>query len=107
MKYKTKRIPFELKDFDEETGVFTGYAAGDLIESGAFAKTLEENKGRVKICWQHDPYNPIGKSIEMREDKKGLFVKGQISDTSLGKDVKILMKDGVINEYSKSTESQT
>ncbi|TDX53246.1 HK97 family phage prohead protease [Orenia marismortui] len=84
MQYKTKRVSFELKDFDEEAGVFT--------------KTLEENKGRVKICWQYDPYRPIGKAIEIREDKKGLFVKGQISDTSLGKDVKILMKDGVIND---------
>lgn len=108
LEYKTKRVPFELKDFNEETGVFTGYAAvfgnvdagGDLIQPGAFAKTLKENKDRVKICWQHDPYSPIGRPIEMKEDKKGLFVKGQISDTSLGKDVKVLMKDGVINELS-------
>ncbi|PRX16664.1 hypothetical protein BX659_1623 [Orenia metallireducens] len=108
MKYKTKRVHFELKDFDQETGIFTGYAAvfsnvdagGDLIQPGAFTKTLKNNKDRIKICWQHDPYSPIGKPLEMREDKKGLFVKGQISDTSLGKDVKILMKDGVINELS-------
>ncbi|WP_408955818.1 HK97 family phage prohead protease [Natroniella sp. ANB-PHB2] len=108
MQYKTKRVPFELKDFDQETGVFTGYAAvfgnvdagGDSIQAGAFSKTLKENKDRIKICWQHDPYSPIGKPIEMKEDKKGLYVKGQISDTSLGNDVKILMKDGVINELS-------
>ncbi|PRX17220.1 prohead peptidase [Orenia metallireducens] len=108
MQYKTKRVPFELKDFDQKTGIFTGYAAvfgnvdagGDLIQPGAFTKTLKDNKDRIKICWQHDPYSPIGKPLEMREDKKGLFVKGQISDTSLGKDVKILMKDGVINELS-------
>ncbi|WP_051412186.1 HK97 family phage prohead protease [Halonatronum saccharophilum] len=108
MQYKTKRVPFELKDFDQETGIFTGYAAvfgnvdagGDLIQAGAFSKTLKDEKDRIKICWQHDPYSPIGKPIEMSEDKKGLFVKGQISDTSLGKDVKILMKDGVINELS-------
>ncbi|PRX16932.1 prohead peptidase [Orenia metallireducens] len=108
MQYKTKRVPFELKNFDQETGIFTGYAAvfgnvddgGDLIQPGAFTKTLKHNKDRIKICWQHDPYSPIGKPIEMKEDKKGLFVKGQISNTSLGKDVKILLKDGVINELS-------
>ena len=36
----------------------------------------------------------------MREDDKGLYIKARISDTSLGKDVKVLLKDGVLNELS-------
>lgn len=105
---ETKQIPFEIKEFDEETGIFEGYAAvfnnvddgGDLIEPGAFTKTLQENGHRIKICYQHDPYNPIGKPLEIRQDEVGLFVKGKISDTSTGKDVKVLLKDRVINELS-------
>lgn len=46
-------------------------------------------------CWL-----PIGKPIELREDEKGLFLKAKISDTSMGKDIKTLLKDGVLNELS-------
>ena len=105
---ETKELPFSLKSFDEETGIFEGYASvfgnvddgGDRMLKGAFTKTLREDLDRIKTCYQHDPYDPIGKPLEMREDDIGLYVKGKISDTSTGKDVKILLKDKVINELS-------
>jgi HK97 family phage prohead protease len=102
-----KSFPFESKvDLDKNT--FEGYAAvfgnidshEDIIEHGAFTKTLQEMGNRIKILWQHDPYNPIGLPMQMAEDSKGLFVKGKISQTTQGKDALILMKDGVINELS-------
>lgn len=103
-----KVVPFEVKEVDVEQGVFEGYAAvfgniddgGDVIEKGAFAKTLMERGQRVKICWQHDPREPIGKPLEMREDERGLYVKAKISLTQRGRDALTLLRDGVVNELS-------
>lgn len=102
---EVKNFNFEVKATENNT--FEGYAAvfrnvdsyRDVIEPGAFTKTIQESK-RVKILWQHDPYNVIGKPTHMEEDNHGLFVKGQISETSLGRDVVQLLKDGVIDELS-------
>jgi len=110
MKQEHKTVSFEIKEVDEETGVFTGYAAtfskkpdsyGDIIEPGAFAKTLKEAGNRVKILWNHNTLEPIGKPDELLEDDKGLLVKGKLSlGVQRAKEVLSLMKDGVITEMS-------
>lgn len=84
MKYKS--FPFDLKETttDEEYFYFEGYAAvfnnvdrgGDRILPGAFKESLVGIP--VKILWQHDSSNPIGIPVEMREDDKGLFVRGKL-----------------------------
>lgn len=93
----------------DESGEFSGYAAvfgnkdsgGDVIEKGAFSKTIREDFDRIKILSQHtDCELPIGKPLELREDDKGLFIRGKISDTAKGRDIQTLMKDGVLNELS-------
>ncbi len=106
MEYKT--IPFEIKEIDASSGAFSGYcsvfnnidAQNEVVMPGAFAKTLAERFGRVKVCWQHDWKAPIGKPLEIREDEHGLHVKAMISDTAVGRDVRTLMKDGVVSELS-------
>jgi uncharacterized protein len=100
-----KNYSFEVKATNDNE--FEGYASvfnntdshNDIIVKGAFSKTIQESK-RVKVLWQHDPWQPIGKPIAMSEDSKGLHVKAKISNTTLGKDVVQLMKDGVIDELS-------
>lgn len=102
-----KSFPFECK-VDMDNNTFEGYAAvfgnidsyRDVIEPGAFKKTLQESSHRVKVLWQHDPWTPIGKPISMSEDSKGLHVKAKISETNVGKDALVLLRDGVINELS-------
>ncbi len=104
-----KQIRFKADVLDEEQGIFEGYASvfgnldsgGDIVDPGAFARTLKENFDRIKILALHnDQLLPVGKPLELREDDKGLYIKARISDTSLGKDVKVLLKDGVLNELS-------
>lgn len=103
-----KAFKFELENVDE-SGEFSGYAAvfgniddgGDIIEKGAFSKTIKEDFSRIKILSQHDDSDlPIGKPIELREDDKGLYIRGKISDTQRGRDIRTLLKDGVLNELS-------
>ena len=105
-----KFMKFELKEVNEEEGIFEGYAStftdipdayGDVVDKGAFKKTIKENRNRIKILWNHDVFEPIGKPIELSEDETGLFVKGKLTlGVQRAKEVLALMKDGVINEMS-------
>lgn len=91
-----------------EKGIIEGYAShfgnkdshGDIIQKGAFSKTINENSSRVKVLWQHDMREPIGKPLSMVEDEKGLFTTSKISETEIGKKALILARDGVLNEIS-------
>ena len=103
-----KAFKFDLESVSEG-GEFSGYAAvfgnvdsgGDVIEKGAFAKTIVADFDRIKILSQHADYDlPIGKPLELREDDKGLFIHGKISDTAKGRDIQTLLKDGVLTELS-------
>lgn len=106
MKIKTVKISNIKADTQEN--IISGYASyfnnkdshGDIIMGGAFTKTIQENKNRIKVLWQHDLREPIGKPIEMVEDEKGLFTTSKISETDVGKKAMILARDGVLNEMS-------
>ena len=102
-----KQVAFKMDEVDEEANIFKGYAStydldrgGDIIVRGAFDKTLADKSSQVKILWMHKQVSPIGKPMIMQTDDKGLYIEGKISDTTLGRDAKILMKDGVITSMS-------
>ena len=88
--HEFKRLRFKRDGYNEE-GIFSGYAAvfenidsgGDVIEPGAFTKTLAEGWGRVKILALHnDCWLPIGRPLELKEDANGLFISAKVSDTT-------------------------
>lgn len=88
-------------------GQFAGYAStwdmddvGDVIEKGAFIDTIPEFLNAGVIAWQHDWREPIGKPNAAREDQKGLYIVGDISDTTRGRDALTLMRDGVVKKLS-------
>lgn len=101
-----KAVKFETKAISDD--IFEGYASffnnidayDDIIEKGAFRKTISENRSRIKVLWQHDANEPIGLPIDMTEDDNGLYVKAKISMTDTGKKAMTLIKDGVITEMS-------
>lgn len=105
--YKTSPLGV-LKDADDKSGIVKGYGSvfgnidsdGDIINKGAYTKTISENGNRVKYLYQHDMDKPLGKMINLYEDEKGLVFEAQIPKTTLGKDVMELMKAGVITENS-------
>ena len=87
MQIKRLNVPFEIKSVSD-TGEFEGYASvfgvedsyGDVVMPGAFKRTLEEwsKKGRLPVMlWQHKSDEPLGPYTEMKEDEKGLFVRGR------------------------------
>lgn len=75
---------------------------GDVIEPGAFKKTLAERGSRLRVFWGHDPLRPIGPPPSVAvEDSRGLFVKGRLSvDSFWGREAWVLLKDGALTEGS-------
>lgn len=77
---------------------------GDVVEKGAYDKSLKalESAGRnVKMLWQHDPTEPIGIWDEIREDSRGLYVKGRLLDSvSRAREAAALIEAGAIDGLS-------
>ena len=76
-------------DVNSDEGIFSGYGStfgnldlgGDMIQAGAFTKSLDEWHSKNEMPFLlafHDMNRPIGDWLEMREDEKGLFVRGQL-----------------------------
>ncbi|MEM9579969.1 MAG: HK97 family phage prohead protease [Pseudomonadota bacterium] len=103
--------------FDETLSVtdamqIDGYASyfgvadqgGDEVQKGAYAQSLQalRDKGRrVKMLWQHDPAQPIGVWTEVREDTKGLYVKGRLlEDVARAREAAALIEAGAIDGLS-------
>ena len=81
-----------------------GDQGGDVVAQGAYAKSLARLKreGRqVKLLWQHDPAQPIGIWDEVREDARGLYVKGRLLDSiEKGREAAALIGAGAIDGLS-------
>jgi len=121
---ESKSFGFEIKAVDLELGIFDGYAStfgivddgNDIVEPGAFAKTIKEHLPRIKVGFNHQYDQPIGRPLELSEHTRdqlpaslkarfpqmtgGLYTKSQISLTTLGRDVLTLLRDGVLTEMS-------
>ncbi len=92
--------------------VISGYASlfglpdqgGDIVQKGAYARSLRQmadKGGSVKMLWQHDPAQPIGVWDEIREDERGLFVKGRLLlDVARAREAAALIGAGAIDGLS-------
>ena len=102
-------VPFLIKSEDiKEDGTFEGWgslfdnnpdAHNDLVARGAFQETLAKggrNGTGVMMGWQHDTRGmPPGVWLELREEPRGLRVKGQLAlETQLGREAHEIMKLG-------------
>jgi HK97 family phage prohead protease len=111
--------PLETKfrSFDGELALgegaeIAGYASlfgtadqgGDVVQRGAYGGSLGRlaTAGRaVKMLWQHDPTRPIGVWDEVREDAKGLFVRGRLLlEVQAAREAHALLRAGAIDGLS-------
>lgn len=100
---------FALKSVDA-AGAFEGYASvfdredqgRDMIAPGAFLRSLKERgPEEIKFLWQHDPTEPIGVLEAVREDKRGLYVKGRLLlDVQRAREAHALMRAGALDGLS-------
>jgi HK97 family phage prohead protease len=94
----------------EQDGTFSGYACvfnepdyrGDVILPGAFAATIAaRGPEKIRLLYQHDETRPLGILTEMKEDEKGLFVRGKVNvETECGRDCVSLMRQGALTGMS-------
>ena len=77
---------------------------GDVVQKGAYARSLKGLAGagrNVKMLWQHDPAQPIGIWDEVREDGRGLMVKGRLLESvAKGREAAALLEAGAIDGLS-------
>ena len=100
-----KDIEIELKDADEDgdEAVFTGTASvmgvkdlhGEIIDEGAFDKTLKKHSSKFALLADHDSRKRIGLA-ELSVDGKKLKIKGTLNIAKqIGKDVLSDIKFGI------------
>src|SRR5262245_14265306 len=87
-------------------GTVEGYAslfgeidqARDMVMRGAFADTLvSRGIRRIPMLFQHDPCEPIGIWLELREDFRGLFARGRlIPEVTRWRELISLLRAGAI-----------
>jgi len=98
----------ELKALEAD-GRFAGYASvfdvvdsqRDMVLRGAFANTLQERAGHIKLLWQHQWEEPIGIITKLFEDARGLYMEGVLlMDVARAREAYALMKAGVVRGLS-------
>lgn len=109
MKQNLKFKNFKVDSFkadDNNQLIISGWAAafgnidsyGDIIQFGAFTKTLADRKDRIAFCYQHEIDEPIGKILLLEERPFGLWVEVAISASE--SDIQIKIKEGILKEMS-------
>jgi len=117
-KVETRRIvvnDFELREGPTGDGMsFTGYAAVfnsdsqplpfiERIAPGAFKKSLK-GRNTIKMYMNHDSSMLLASTrsntLRLQEDSKGLLVEADLPDTSVGRDLSVLMKRGDVDSMS-------
>jgi HK97 family phage prohead protease len=107
---ETKALPFQLSELKAagDGWEVAGYAStfggdpdsyGDIVAKGAFLNSLAK-RPNVRLLWQHDMGEPIGKVISLTEDDKGLFGRWSIVPTDTGKKAHELLKHDLVDSFS-------
>ncbi len=91
-------------------GTVEGYAslfgaidqARDRVMRGAFAETLRlRGINRIPMLFQHDPAEPVGVWLELREDARGLYARGRlIPEVARARELLSLLRAGAIDGLS-------
>lgn len=113
MEYKYKGCTYGIKDLDPSKRLVRGVLSsfgnvdsdGDVINRGAFKKTLEErgpkaDRPRIKHLLDHDTRKAIGVFKDLEETAEGLEYTSVLGQHTLGRDVMAMYEDGIITEHS-------
>lgn len=99
----------EVKDVDVKARRVTGYLSAfgntdhdnDIIQKGAFSKSITERFKSIYFLNQHDWRQPHGKFAELKEDDFGLYFESEpLIDTSYSSDALKLYEAGIMKEHS-------
>ena len=93
-----------------EDGTFEGYASlfgvadlgRDIVMPGAFAASLKaRGAAGIRMLWQHDPAEPLGRWLSIVEDARGLRVRGKLNlAVERAREIHALMREGAVDGLS-------
>ncbi|HEY8382750.1 MAG TPA: HK97 family phage prohead protease [Microvirga sp.] len=94
----------------DEAGTFEGYASlfhvpdlgRDVVMPGAFAASLKaRGAAGIRLLWQHDPAEPLGRWLSLAEDGTGLKVRGRLNlGVARARDIHALLREGAVDGLS-------
>lgn len=91
-----------------EAGSFEGLASvygvkdlgGDVVQPGAFRRTLQEKGPERPLLWSHDAREPIGLG-KLQDSPAGLVIHGELDlDTQAGRDAYSRVKKRIVKALS-------
>ena len=118
---RTKGSDVEFRSFTGELrqegdgNTFVGYAAVfnspseplpfiERIAPGAFSKTLRNRKRDIRLYVNHDSNMVLASrnsgTLMLSEDERGLRVEASLPDTTAGRDIRELMRSGIVDKMS-------
>lgn len=109
MKREYKTVSLEIKalkdrEFEGHGSIFGNVDLGsDIVLPGAFKRSLAKHSDEdtlPQMFWMHRMDQVPGKWLEMSEDEKGLYVRGELLETSLGEDMHKLVKAKAVRGLS-------
>ena len=107
--FETKNHTGEIKDIDLDKRIVTGYLSAfgnidhdnDIIEKGAFSKSILERKDKIRFLNQHNWHQPHGFFNILKEDDFGLYFESNpLPNTSYSNDALVLYNEGIMKEHS-------
>lgn len=107
-----QQLRMEIKEISAEgsfTGILSQYGVldqgGDIVEAGAFKKSISERGDTVPLLWQHKQDMPIGK-LTLRDGPEELNVEGQLlMELPEAQKAYLLIKHGIISGLSIGYET--
>lgn len=91
-------------------GIVSGYASlfgvpdlgRDVVLAGAFRDSLaRRGASGIRMLWQHDPAEPIGRWLSLVEDARGLRVRGRLSaGVARARELAALVREGALDGLS-------
>ena len=93
---------------------FSGYAAvfnsrsddlggfTETIRPGAFDKSLSQKRA-IRMFWNHNTDIPLGSTkanLALAVDDRGLLASAKLPDTTAGRDMALLVRDGIVDSMS-------
>lgn len=74
--------PLELEGYASLFGVAD--LSGDVVRAGAFRASISLLRGGIPLYVRHDPKLVAGRWIELKEDGRGLYVRGHLDFSQPG-----------------------
>ena len=113
---RTNQTTFEIRELEGSDGMtFEGYASvfdsesedlggfREKVAPGAFKRSLR-SRNDIKLLWNHDTGAVLGSTragtVTLVEDERGLKVRAQLPNTTLGRDTAELIRRGDVDSMS-------